>query len=234
MSTVKRSSRNAGQALVELLVVTPVLLLLLLGAADMGKLFVISGKSEIAARYIALQHFRRAPFGDMYMGLTASQEVERIFFDDALDDSGLPEGATSESDDPDVTYTDIEDNEMLYAPVDQANPVLVFIWDQLDIFEPLVPIRGARATFTYDLPFFPYGRENPFEPSTLEDEPSPGRLAARYEAVGNFVMLTDSFSGEHAEEWRLAMEAAGFIVGANLSQPLLAGLVGVLWLIFLP
>jgi hypothetical protein len=62
----KRSRRNEGQALVEMIVVMPVLLLLLLAAADMGKLFVISGKSEISARYIALSHFREAPFGDAY------------------------------------------------------------------------------------------------------------------------------------------------------------------------
>lgn len=232
---VRSSSRDAGQAMVELLVVMPVLLLLLLAAADMGKLFVISGKSEIAARYIALQHFRRAPFGDHYLALTAGQEIERIFFDDALDDSGLPAGLASEADDPDVTYTEIGDDEMVYAPVDLANPILVFIWDQLDVVEPLVPIRGARATFTYDLPFFPYGREHPMEATrTLQDTPSESRLAARYEATGNFVMLTDSFAGDQAEEWRLIMEIAAGVAGANLAQPLLLGLLGVLWLIFLP
>ena len=88
-------SHEKGQALVELLVVLPVLLLLLLAAADMGKLFVISGKSEIAARYSALRHFRGAPFGDIHPVHTRAVEIERIFFDGAL------------ADDPDVTYQEL-------------------------------------------------------------------------------------------------------------------------------
>jgi len=230
----KRSRRNEGQALVEMLVVMPVLLLLLLAAADMGKLFVISGKSEISARYIALSHFREAPFGDAYMDQTASREIEGLFFDDALDDSGLPEGADSEPDDPDVTYEELGDDDLLYAPLDLDNPLLIWLWDYVNLTDDLIPIRGARSTFTYDLPFFPYGREHPMEATRdLQDTPSPSRLAASYEATGHFVMFADSFSGQHGENLRLAMEAIGFIVGVDLSIPNMIALGAVLWIIFL-
>jgi len=224
----KRSRRNEGQALVEMLVVMPVLLLLLLAAADMGKLFVISGKSEISARYIALSHFRDAPFGDAYIGQTAGQEIEGLFFDDALDDSG-------EADGPDVTYEELGDDDLIYAPLDLGDPILVLLWDFVNVTEDLLPIRGARSTFTYDLPFFPYGREHPMEETRdLQGTPSPGRLAASYEATGNFVMLADSFSGEHGEQLRFAMEAVGLIVGFEVTTPIMIGLVGILWIIFLP
>jgi hypothetical protein len=232
----KRSrSQEGGQALVELLVVLPVLLLLLLAAADMGKLFVISGKSEIAARYTALRHFRAFPFGDLYPAQTRGQEIERIFFDDALDDSGLPEAAASEADDPDVTYEEIGDDELIYAPLDLANPLLVVLWDALDLTDPLVPIRGVRSTFAYDLPSFPYGREHPMKQTLpLQDEPSESRLAASLEVTGNFVILTDSFSGGRATEFRLLLEAGGFLVGLDLGSPAILSLMAILWLIFLP
>ena len=224
----KRSRWNEGQALVEMIVVMPVLLLLLLAAADMGKLFVISGKSEISARYIALRHFREAPFGDAYMAQTAGQEIEGLFFDDALDDSG-------EADGPDVTYEELGDDDLFYAPGDLGDPLLIFLWGYVNATVDLLPIRGARSTFTYDLPFFPYGREHPMEETRdLQGSPSPGRMAGSYDATGNFVMLSDSFSGEHGENLRLAMEAIGLIVGAELTGPVMVGLVGVLWIIFLP
>ncbi len=230
----KRSRRNEGQALVEMIVVMPVLLLLLLAAADMGKLFVISGKSEISARYIALRHFREAPFGDAYPGQTSGVEIERLFFDDALDDSGLPEGMSSEPDDPDVTYEEIPEDDMLYQPFVGDDPFVVWLWDYVNLMDALAPIRGARSTFTYDLPLFPYGREHPMEETRdLQDTMSPGRLAASYEATGNFVMLADAFAGQDGQDLRIAMEAIGFIVGAELSIPAMIALVGVLWIIFL-
>lgn len=231
----KRPRRNEGQALVEMLVVMPVLLLLLLAAADMGKLFVISGKSEIAARYIALRHFRETPFGDAYPGQTTGVEIERLFFDDALDDSGLPGGLGSEADDPDVTYEELGDDDLLYSPLVQDDPILIWLWDYMNLTDSLVPIRGTRSAFTYDLPFFPYGREHPMEETLdLQATPSPSRLAASYEATGHFVMLADSFSGPHGQNLRLAMEAVGFITGFQLSIPNMVALVGVLWIIFLP
>jgi len=231
----KRFRPNEGQALVEMLVVMPVLLLLLLAAADMGKLFVISGKSEISARYIALSHFREAPFGDAYPTHTAGQEIERLFFDDALDDSGLPEGLGSEADDPDVTYQELGDVDFLYTPLALDDPFLIWLWDYVNVTDDLVPIRGARSTFTYDLPFFQYGREHPMEETRdLQGAPSPSRLAASYDATGNFVMLADSFSGQHGHDLRLAMEALGVIVGVQLTPGYMAALLAVLWLIFLP
>ena len=230
----KRSRGNKGQALVEMIVVMPVLLLLLLAAADMGKLFVISGKSEISARYIALSHFREAPFGDAYPLQTEGQEIERLFFDDALDDSGLPGGMGSEPDDPDVTYQDLGGGEIVYAPWPLGDSFLILLRGFM-AGNGLLPIRGARSAFTYDLPSFPYGREHPTEATqALQGAPSEGRLAASYDATGNFVLLSDSFSGERGETLRLAMEAVGLITGAQLTAPVMAALVLVLWVIFLP
>jgi hypothetical protein len=123
---------------------------------------------------------------------------------------------------------------MLYAPLDLDNPLLIWLWDYVNLTDALVPIRGARSTFTYDLPFFPYGREHPTEETReLQDTLSPGRLAASYDATGNFVMLADSFSGQHGQDLRLTMEAIGFITGVELSIPNMVALVGVLWIIFL-
>ncbi len=229
----KRFRPNEGQALVEMLVVMPVLLLLLLAAADMGKLFVISGKSEIAARYIALSHFRDAPFGDAYLTYTAGQEIERLFFDDALDDDGLPEGQGSEADDPDVTYQEL--GNLPYAPGVLGDPWLDALWTYVNATAQLVPIRGARSTFTYDLPFFPYGREHPMEETrALQGAPSPSRLAASYDATGNFVMLADSFSGADGDLIRIQMELIWIAIGAQASLPAWPAIAVVLWLIFLP
>ena len=100
---------------------------------------------------------------------------------------------------------------MLYTPLDLDNPVLIWLWDYVNLTDDLVPIRGARSTFTYDLPFFPYGREHPMEETRdLLDTPAPSRLAASYDAAGNFVMIGDSFSGQHGQDLRIAMEAIGF------------------------
>ena len=231
----KRSRRNEGQAMVEMIVVMPVLLLLLLAAADMGKLFVISGKSEISARYIALRHFREAPFGDAYPGQTTGREIERLFFDDALDDSGLPEGLDLRAGRPGRDLQELGDDDLLYAPLDLGDPLLIWLWDYVNLTDDLVPIRGARSTFAYDLPFFPYGREHPMEETRdLQDARSAGRLAASYEATGNFVMIADSFAGQRGQDLRIAMEVIGFIVGVDLAIPTMIALVGVLWIIFLP
>ncbi len=229
------SVRVRGQALVEMIVVLPVLLLLLLAAADMGKFFVISGKTEIAARYVALREFRGAPFGDLYPGLSEAQEIERIFFDDALDDNGLPEGEGSESDDPDVTFRELTDEELSYAPGDLGNPVLTALWDYFDATEDLLPIRGVRATFHYDLPRFPYGRIHPLEETEpLQEGAASGRLASGYDANGDFVMLAEAFTGEQGEALRLFMEEAGLVAGFSFSRGALAGLAGILLVIFLP
>ena len=224
----KRTAGNSGQALAEMIVVMPVLLLLLLAAAEMGKLFVISGKSEISARYIALSQFREVPFGDAYPTLPEGREIEGLFFDDALDDH-------SESDDPDVTFVEIPEDQLGYEPEDLGDPLLIWLWGYVDVAPDMNPMRGARSTFTYDMPFFPYGREHPMEETRdLEGTMSPGRLAASYDATGNFVFLGDSFSGPEGENMRLAMEAAGFIVGAQITLPAMITVGGILWLIFLP
>ena len=224
----KRPVGNRGQALAEMIVVMPVLLLLLLAAAEMGKLFVISGKSEISARYIALSHFREVPFGDAYPTLPEGREIEGLFFDDALDDH-------SESDDPDVTFVEIPEDQLGYEPEDLGDPLLIWLWAYMDAAPNLNPMRGARSTFTYDLPSFPYGREHPTEGTRdLEGPMSEGRLAASYDATGNFVFLGDSFSGPEGEMLRFAMVGAGLIIGAQITLPEMILLGGVLWLIFLP
>jgi len=220
---------------VELIVVLPVLLLLLLAAADMGKLFVITGKSEIAARYGALRHFRGPPFGDLYPAHTEAEEIERIFFDDALDDDGLPGGATSEPDDPDVTCVALGDADLGYAPIDHGHPILTVIWDFFNVMERFFPIRGVRATFVYDLPLFPYGREHPFEQTLpLQAEPTDSRFAASYDAVGNFILLTDSFAGDSGQQVKNLLEGTGFLVGLTVGSPALAALIGLLYLLYLP
>ncbi len=214
-------SRKDGQALVEMVVVMPVLLLLLLGAAEMGKLFVISGKSEISARYIALSHFREAPFGDVHMTLTETEEIEGLFFRDALDDGGPS--------DSDVTYRELLDDDLDYAPA-LEDPFLIDLWDNyVDLTDDLIPIRGTRSTFTYDLPLYPFGREHP-----LEGAVSDGLLAGSYDASGNFVMLADSFSGVRGEAIRIALELAGVIEGTLFMGGASALLVAGLWIIFLP
>ena len=134
-----------------------------------------------------------------------------------------------------MTYEELEDDDLIYAPLDLGDPILILLWDFVNVTDDLLPIRGARSTFTYDLPFFPYGREHPMEATRdLQGTPSPGRLAGSYDATGNFVMLGGSFSGEHGEEIRLMMEAAGLIVGFDVATPIMVGLIGVLWIIFLP
>ncbi len=219
-----------GQALVELLVVLPVLLLLLLAASDIGKLFVISGKSEIAARYVALSHFREAPFGDAYPGQTAPQEIERLFFDDALDDSG-----SGEDDEADVTYTELGGDDFDYEPGVAWDSFLRGLWYDLLGGLDLAPIRGVRSSFAYDLPDFPYGREHPMEQTqALPEAPSPGGLAGVYEPSGNFVMLADSFSGDNGERIRLLLGVTNYIAGAELTSTIWAGYVAALWLFLFP
>lgn len=211
-------SRTNGQALVEFLVVLPVLLLLLLAAADLGKLFVISGKSEIAARYIALSHFRQAPFGDAYPGATEAQEIEGLFFDGALDDN-------SEADDPDVTYEELGDEVLeAYRPVQIDNVYLAELWDYVIETDQLLPIRGARSTFAYDLPALPYGSGQAMEGSRA--------LSGTYDASGNFVVLSDAFSGTQGELIRMQMEAIWVALGIPASTPAWGPIAEVLYLIF--
>jgi hypothetical protein len=236
LSRERANSRKKGQALTELLVVLPVLLLLLLAAAEMGKLFVISGKSEISARYSALRHFREYPFEDVYPAHDRPQEIERLFFDDALDDRAQPEAEGTEEDDPDVTYDELGDPDLDYAPGSFGNEVVVLLWDTLmdDDVMNLTPIRGARSIFAYDLPAFPYGRGNPMGP-TLPLEDGGSGVAPSYEASGNFVMVADSFSGDTGVQVRIALELAGLAVGAQITSGFWAAYAAALWwFLFLP
>jgi len=60
MGLIKQGKGNSrrGQTMLEFLVLLPVLFLLLLATAEISRLFVISGKTEVAARYTALHLFR--------------------------------------------------------------------------------------------------------------------------------------------------------------------------------
>jgi hypothetical protein len=219
-----------------MLVVMPVLLLLLLAAADMGKLFVISGKSEIGARYVALSHFRGFPFGDAYPGQQAGQEIEGLYFDDALDDN-----VGADSDDPDVTYKELgnEDLPEPYAPGEFDEDMIDTLWEIVNTELGVLPVRGARSTFTYNLPAFPYGRDHPMEDSkALPGDAPEGMLAASYDATGNFVMLADAFAGSgiesSGEQVRLALLAYDMLIGTQLSLGALPAILLVMWAIFLP
>jgi hypothetical protein len=101
--------------------------------------------------------------------------------------------------------------------------------DLFDMDNSIFPIRANRVTFTYDLPFFPYGREHPMEPTRdLQDDPPEGSLAANYQAEGNFVMLSACFSGAHGQQVRNFLQGSGLIIGVGITSLLH------LWRPFLP
>jgi hypothetical protein len=235
----RTNSKNKGQALAELLVVLPVLLLLLLAASDMGKLFAVSGKSEIAARYTALRHFREVPFGDVYPADSPAREIEGVFFNDSLDDRALPaaESDGSESDDPDVNFVELGDADIAYTHGAFGNEIVAVMWDTVlmgDTGLNLAEIRGARSIFAYDLPLFPYGREHPLE-ATLPLVGGGGELDASYDATGNFVMIGDALSGTNGQLVRLLLEASGLIIGVEAGAPAwVVGVIALYYFLFLP
>ena len=103
------------------------------------------------------------------------------------------------------------------------------LWDFMNGVPDLMPISGARSAFTYDLPFFPYGREHPMEETRdLQGAPSESRLAASYDATGNFVMLTACFSGQYGQDIRIFLQNSGLIMGVGITSLLH------LWRPFLP
>jgi hypothetical protein len=208
-----------------MLVVMPVLLLVLLAAADLGRLFVISGKNEIAARYTALRQFRADPFGDAYPAQGPRQEIAGLFFDDTLNDHSDA--------DQDVTYEEFGVGELGYEFDDHGDPLLIVLGGVMTLPGAPTPMGGTGSTFTYDLFPFPYGREHPMEQTqALQSSPSSGRLAANYDASGHFVMLSDSFTGTQGDYLRIAMLGEALIVGQLLAAPAVAAITAVLWLIF--
>lgn len=202
-----RSRRGRGQALLEFLILLPVLLLLFLATAEIAKLFAISGKTRVASRYLALRHFRNAPFelaGRDFAGPVpgAVDQVRRIFFEGVLGDP--------DEEDEDIGYEEFQAGR---AGIFHYQPPLMNIafWDiaaALQLDDHLFGIRGHRVTFTYDLPFFPYKNLGATRQWGQDSDPlGPYDL---YTAKGDFVLLTDSFSGDTDNFLRL-LEIDGLI-----------------------
>ncbi len=174
-----------GQALLELLILLPVFLLLILAASDLGKLFAISGKCEIGARYSALKVAR----GQMNPAEVASVVEDRFFrgvLDDRFDEPGDPQ--------------DLEETAL----------TIPYSTDYFDSFPslsslPLGTIEGREIRFAYDLSPFPYRKWRllPRADGGIEESASP--IEARYTASGHFVGYIDDFSGARGAEIQLAL-----------------------------
>jgi len=228
-----------GQAMLEFLVVLPVLLLLFLATAEISRLFVISGKTEVAARYAALRLFRpeNTPptrtgnshnyyFEDEFNpenpeSMTDQQIARRlndIFFEGVLDD---PDDVVE-----DTRYYEFEPGDANGA-FDWNNPWITDLIMQIIIAsmrgnEQAFPIRGNRVTFEYNPPFFPHSEEHSywdFKGSTGQsgwEDPDPLADYPLYTAKGDFVMVAPTFAGDTGDFLR-AMESFGLIVSAQLA-----------------
>jgi hypothetical protein len=187
---------RCGQALIEFLVLLPVILLLFLATAEIPKLFAISGKTEIASRYLALRNFRGGPFEladrdfqDALDPAVAADEVANLFFKGTLDDP--------DKTDVDTGYHEFEPGEggiFNYTPPPLDSPFWTVITTYFDPSGNLFPIRAHRTTFTYDLPFFPYKEID--APRSWAQDTDPLGPYDLYTAKGDFVMVNDSFSGD--------------------------------------
>ena len=210
---------NRGQALTEMLILLPVILLLLVAASDIGKLFVISGKSEIAARYTALRWFRHEPFepiGALYPEptdpLAIADQAGEIFFAGTLDDDDHSD---------DVMYYQMQGGliggDFRYEP-----PTFeVGFWDAmiflLSLGTEILPVHANRVSFTYDLPYFPYGREHPLEPTMRTGAPFWGADSdplgpyPLFTAKGDFVYIAEAFYGDGGEAFMDVLESYGLV-----------------------
>lgn len=185
MKATHRFGRASGQALLELLLLLPVFLLLILAASDLGRLFAISGKCEIAARYSALKVAR----GQMDPTEVA-RTVEDRFFRGTLDDR------FEEPDDP----QDVEESELAEA----------YSTDYFDSFPrlsflPIESIEGRQIRFVYDLSPFPYRKWRLLPRAEGGTEESSSPLEAQYTAVGHFLGHIDDFSGARGAEIQLEL-----------------------------
>lgn len=185
VKATKDPERKAGQALLEFLILLPVFLLLILAASDLGKLFAISGKCEIAARYSALKVAR----GQMDPAEVATVVQDRFFrgtLNDRFDEPGDPEDVeeTSLSVPHGMTYFD-------------SFPTLSSL--------PLGAVEGREVRFVYDFSPFPYRKWRllPRAEGGTEEASSP--LQAQYRALGHFVGQFDDFSGASAAEVQLRL-----------------------------
>jgi hypothetical protein len=205
-----------GQALLEFLILLPVILLLFLATAEIAKLFAISGKSEVAARYLALRNFRGGPydlretvqgpgFPDPLDPATTAENVNDIFFEGSLTDG--------DSDPLDTGYYEFIPGEVgifNYTPPDLGSNFWTIITRYFDPGEHLFPIRGHRVTYLYDLPFFPYKEMDDIREWGDDDGADPLGPYDLYTAKGDFVVLTDTFSG-NTQTFLELVEATGLI-----------------------
>jgi len=187
---------NRGQALAEFLILLPVLLLLFLATAEIAKLFAISGKTEVAARYVGSRWFRDYPFepkGSDFTEPQAEAEIadraNNLFFEGSLGDS--------DQDDVDTGYREFQPGDGGVFEYDPP-PLDSIFWDVLAAyFDPnnnLFPIRGNRVTFHYDLPYFPYKEMDDETPWGEDEDPVLGPYP-KYTAKGDYVVLTATFAG---------------------------------------
>jgi len=218
MICLKKRSRcpQKGQALVELLILLPVLLMLLLAASDFGKLFVISGKTEVASRYGAARWYRSAPFDQIDTlyeepgdAAEAADQMESMYFEGSLND---------EEDDDDVGFYEMGEGDFVYEPPDLGVP----FWDAaLDMFDGdnnIFPIKANRVTFTYNLPFFPYGREDPMEDTVTTGglwgdgiDPDPLGPYPLVTAKGDFVYVAEVFDQGGGDQFMDILKSYGLI-----------------------
>ena len=200
-----------GQALIELLILLPVLLVLFLATAEIAKLFAISGKTEIASRYVGSRWFRPYPFEPKEGRFTEPQNTDLIA--DRVDNLFF-EGSLGDADDADVDTGYYE-----FAPGDadvfdyDPPPMDSIFWDVIvSYFDPhanLLPIRGNRVTFHYDLPYFPYKERQDNTPWGQDEDPLLGPYP-KYTAKGDYVVLTDTFAG-NTDNFLGLLQATGLI-----------------------
>lgn len=232
------ASSRRGQALVEMLILLPVILLLLLAVSDLGKLFVISGKSEIAARYSAFRWYRPGsfePVGGLYeepvSDAAAAGQIGAIFFEGSLEDS--------ESSDEDVGYYPLSGGsggDFEYTIPEFSHEY----WNaMLSLFNQggeILPVAANRATFTYDLPFFPYGKTHPMRETEntgpfwgdLEDPLGSWPL---FTVKGDLVFINEAFYGDGGEAFLDMLISYGII--QDTPELVLEFGIGLLVLLFL-
>jgi len=201
----------SGQALLELLILLPVFLLLILAASDLGKLFAISGKCEIAARYSALKIAR----GQMDPA-EAARVVEATFFRGTLDDRFEEPG------DP----QDVEESAL-------SVPYTISYFDSFPHLSWLPPraVQGRLIRFAYDFAPFPYRKWRllPRAEGGTEEASSP--IQAQYRALGHFIGHIDDFSGPSAAEVQLRLLSPIGIIPLTTTVADLMLLVYILYLL---
>lgn len=210
MQTRRVFGRAAGQALLELLILLPVFLLLILAASDVSKLFAISGKCEIAARYSALKVAR----GQMDPTEVARVVEDRFFkgvLDDRLDEPGDPQ--------------DVEETAL-------SMPYSTDYFDSFPALSslPLGTIEGREVRFLYDLPAFPYRKWRLLPRAAGGSEESRSPIEAQYAASGHFLGHIDDFSGARGAEIRLALLSP---IGLIPLTKTLADLMLIVYILFL-